>query len=717
MAKKKQDAPVKTGNVNDELEAELAKTAFASLVDLAENLSDMAVECVSTGFPQLDVILHTEKKGLPLGRDVEIYSREPEVGKAQPLSSLTKTPEGWTRMGDLKLGDPLASVDGQPSEVEGIYPQGFRRAYRVSFSDGRSCRCCGEHLWKVGKSQGTQPIKVWGSNNYRTLTTYEIAELLKFKSNRVKLSVPLASGDFGSEAALPLDPYLLGILLGDGSLIGGTPGVSTADDDVLAQVRDIVDQYGCEVFLNAGYDYRIVQKGNGRGMYCPNPVAEILRDLGLRGKDCFDKFVPKQYLVASKEARLQLLAGIINSDGTVGKKGVVSVSTVSFQLARDVQELVWSLGGISRINGPYKKNYTYGGRVLEGSPAYIVSVIMKNIGDVPLIARKRSQLNLAKEQTPRLSIVSVVPDGVAEMQCIKVSHPSHLYVTDNYIVTHNTSLALEIIRSFQVQGLRTAVIDVERTLTVEYLHTCGIITDPKVDPTKYALRIVRPEEAMCAEQILDLIQSTSNIFDLVVIDSVAAMDLKANLEKTADEPNRMGGIAKNLSDFFRKNVMKRACVVWVNQTRQAIGGYNPTGNIRYTTMGGRAMPFFASIRMELSLVEKVKGANDEVFAYKVKVFTAKNKVSVQWKTATLTYVMGEGFSTTYDYLDLGLKMGVIEKKGAWLMFGTERAQGEMKFYHLMKTKPELLEAIRQAVEGQDDFESEVVDGLAQPVAG
>lgn len=361
MAKKKQDAPVKTGNVNDELEAELAQTAFASLVDLAENLSDMAVECVSTGFPQLDVILHTEKKGLPLGRDVEIYSREPEVGK--------------------------------------------------------------------------------------------------------------------------------------------------------------------------------------------------------------------------------------------------------------------------------------------------------------------------------------------------------------------TSMSLEFIRSFQAQGLRTAVIDVERTLTVEYLHTCGIITDPKVDPTKYALRIVRPEEAMCAEQILDLIQSTSNIFDLVVIDSVAAMDLKANLEKTADEPNRMGGIAKNLSDFFRKNVMKRACVVWVNQTRQAIGGYNPTGNIRYTTMGGRAMPFFASIRMELSLVEKVKGANDEVFAYKVKVFTAKNKVSVQWKTATLTYVMGEGFSTTYDYLDLGLKMGVIEKKGAWLMFGTERAQGEMKFYHLMKTKPELLEAIRQAVEGQDDFESEVVDGLAQPVAG
>jgi recombination protein RecA len=278
-------------------------------------------------------------------------------------------------------------------------------------------------------------------------------------------------------------------------------------------------------------------------------------------------------------------------------------------------------------------------------------------------------------------------------------------------------MSLEFIRSFQAQGLRTAVIDVERTLTVEYLHTCGIITDPKVDPTKYALRIVRPEEAMCAEQILDLIQSTSNIFDLVVIDSVAAMDLKANLEKTADEPNRMGGIAKNLSDFFRKNVMKRACVVWVNQTRQAIGGYNPTGNIRYTTMGGRAMPFFASIRMELSLVEKVKGANDEVFAYKVKVFTAKNKVSVQWKTATLTYVMGEGFSTTYDYLDLGLKMGVIEKKGAWLMFGTERAQGEMKFYHLMKTKPELLEAIRQAVEGQDDFESEVVDGLAQPVAG
>jgi len=713
VAKKKQDGPVKTGNVNDELEAELAATAFASLVDLAENLSDMSVSCVSTGFPQLDVILHTEKKGLPLGRDVEIYSREPEVGKAQPLSSLVKTQDGWKRMGGLQLGDPLASIDGQPSVVEGIYPQGFRRAYRVTFSDGRFTRCCGEHLWAVGKNH-----HAWGSDNHRIITTYEIAEILeRNKSRQVFLSIPVVSGDFGREEKLPLDPYLLGILLGDGCLTDSSPTLSTADEDVLQQVRNIVGQYGCEVSPNAGYDYRIVQSGNGRGIYCPNPVAEILRGLGLYGKDCFDKFIPKQYLATSKEGRLQLLAGMINSDGTVGKKGVVSVSTASLQLARDVQELVWSLGGTSRVNGPYKKNYTYGGRVLEGAPGYIVSIIMKNIGDVPLITRKRERLNLAKEQTPRLSIVSVVPDGVEEMQCIKVSHPSHLYVTDNYIVTHNTSLALEIIRSFQSQGLRTAVIDVERTLTVEYLHTCGIITDPKADPTKYALRIVRPEEAMCAEQILDLIQSTSNIFDLVVIDSVAAMDLKANLEKTADEPNKMGGIAKNLSDFFRKNVMKRACVVWVNQTRQAIGGYNPTGNIRYVTMGGRAMPFFASIRMELSLVEKVKGANDEVFAYKVKVYTSKNKVSMPWKTATLTYVMSEGFSTTYDYLDLGLKMGVIEKKGAWLMFGTERAQGEVKFYHLMKTKPELLEAIRQAVEGQDAFETEVDDQAVQPVAG
>ena len=266
-----------------------------------------------------------------------------------------------------------------------------------------------------------------------------------------------------------------------------------------------------------------------------------------------------------------------------------------------------------------------------------------------------------------------------------------------------TSIALDFIRAFQNRGFRTVFIDVERTMTTDYLHTNRIITDPSEDPTKYALRIIRPEEALAAEEILDIVKAQANIFDLVVVDSIAAMDLKANLAKDSDEGNKVAGVALLLSNFLKKNVAKRACIVWVNQTRQVVGGYNPTGNVRYTTTGGRSMLFYGSIRLELAIVDKIKDANDETFAYKVKFFTAKNKLSPQWKTAILTYVFDEGFSTTYDWFDLALKNKIIEKKGGWLAFGDQKVQGELKFYKMMRSNPELFEAIKKAVEGKDSL--------------
>lgn len=268
-----------------------------------------------------------------------------------------------------------------------------------------------------------------------------------------------------------------------------------------------------------------------------------------------------------------------------------------------------------------------------------------------------------------------------------------------------TTLSLQIAKSFQDQGKRTAFVDVERTLTEAYLHKCGIITDANTKD-KYALRIIRPDEALSAEQILNLIKNISNTFDLIVVDSLAAMDLQANLEKTSDDENQVGGISKLMSEFFRKNLKKRASIIWINQTRQVVGGYNPTGNIRYSSTGGRALLFYATIRMELSIVDKIKGpgGDDDIVGYRVKVHTFKNKVSPQWKSAILTYMFEEGFSTTYDWFTLALKTKVIEKSGAWFQFGDVKAQGEIKFYRRMRQDPVLLQSIKDAIAGKDVIE-------------
>jgi recombination protein RecA len=146
-------------------------------------------------------------------------------------------------------------------------------------------------------------------------------------------------------------------------------------------------------------------------------------------------------------------------------------------------------------------------------------------------------------------------------------------------------------------------------------------------------------------------------------------------------------------------VAKRATVVWINQTRQVVGGYSPAGQgPRYATMGGRALPFFGSIRLDLSVIEKLKDSKEDVYAMKVKVYTQKNKVSPQYKSAVLTYVMGEGFSVIYDYFDVALKMKVIDKKGSWYIFGDHKIQGDLSFYHKMKEDPEFFEEIKQAIE-------------------
>lgn len=259
-----------------------------------------------------------------------------------------------------------------------------------------------------------------------------------------------------------------------------------------------------------------------------------------------------------------------------------------------------------------------------------------------------------------------------------------------------TSLGLQILKHWQSLGKTTLIIDVERTITVEFLKQLGIVTTTD-NPDVPAVRISRPSDALSAEEVLDIVKKSSNIFDLVVVDSIGAMDIKANLEKDTDEAAKIGAMALLLSNFLKKNVAKRATIIWINQTRQIVGGYNPTGQIRYSTMGGRALPFFGSIRLDLSVIEKLKDSDENVYALKVKVYTQKNKVSPQFKQAILTYVMGEGFSVHYDYFDMGLKLEVISKKGGWYQFAETRVQGDLNFYHKMQTNPDLFSAIKTAI--------------------
>ncbi|HEY4999811.1 MAG TPA: DnaB-like helicase N-terminal domain-containing protein, partial [Usitatibacter sp.] len=160
----------------------------------------------ATGYTDLDEIT----TGLQDG-DLIIIAGRPSMGKAQPLDAKIKTLAGWKEMGELEVGDALASVDGTPSMVTGIFPKGARQVYRITFSDGRSTECCEEHLWRVECRDWREP---------RVLETRKLRELLGKKRYQHQLWIEQVSGDFGHSDPLPVDPWTLGAMLAEGRLSG-----------------------------------------------------------------------------------------------------------------------------------------------------------------------------------------------------------------------------------------------------------------------------------------------------------------------------------------------------------------------------------------------------------------------------------------------------------------------------------------------------------------
>lgn len=272
-----------------------------------------------------------------------------------------------------------------------------------------------------------------------------------------------------------------------------------------------------------------------------------------------------------------------------------------------------------------------------------------------------------------------------------------------------TSLALQIMKSWQLQGKTCVIEDVENTITEEYLvGELGIVTRPdKNRPWICPVYIAGHGEMLAAEEVLDLTYKLSNSskVDLVVVDSIAGLESKATLEKDLDEAEAMGGCAKLLSRFCRKNKNKHAGIIWINQTRQAgLGQYNPTGQTKYVTPGGRALPFFASIRLELSMLEKLKNPSNEneYIGFKTKVYTAKNKISSPFKQTVMTFIFGDGFSPIYDYVEFGLANGAVVKSGAWYrVLGEQKFQGMVNLYNGLRDNAELFNALKVACDGED----------------
>lgn len=382
------------------------------------------------GWPYMDKM----SQGILPGDVVSIVGR-PAMGKAIRNDEKVLTLTGFKKNGDLKVGDKLASVDGRPNEVVGVYPQGKKKMYALKFQDGREIEASGDHLWELWYRDWKAP---------KVETTVQLIARLQKKRYQGRLSIRLFSGEFGSSDPLPVDPYVLGVLIGDGCFRSTDVRFSTEDPEIVQNLSNRLLQY--QLVHDKGPDWRI---NAGR----KNKLKQYLQEVDLWGRKSIDKFIPQEYLLASRPKRVELLKGLMDTDGTCEKSGTCTYCTVSPVLAVQVQELVRSLGGKSTVRE----------KKVGSTKAFIVSAVLEDQTECFSLSRKLARVRKRTTHiNHKLTIVGVEERQEQECTCIAVSHPDKLYVAGDYVVTHNTWFLLYIaMHNWTIKKLNVLFVSME----------------------------------------------------------------------------------------------------------------------------------------------------------------------------------------------------------------------------------------------------------------
>lgn len=456
---------------------------------------------VPTGFADLDQLTN----GLHAGQMIVIAAR-PAIGKALALDTPLPTPQGWTTMGEVRVGDELLAADGSPTRVvaaTGVMRE--RPCYEVVFDDGTTVVADAQHQWLTD----TRASRRAATGTPAVRTTEEIAATVRLETNdrRVNHSVTNAAPLRLPEAQLPLPPYVLGAWLGDGESAGAR--ITSADPEVVVHLEaeglhvvrqgrlsyalrlpaEAVAVRQCVVcgvdFLPRTSQVRSCGRscgGRAKAVSAPVPppscpdcggpssglvrcqpcrddhgtVTALLRRVGVLRT----KHIPQAYLRASEAQRRALLAGLLDTDGTVNPTGSVQIGMTSRRLIEDVRELVMSLG--YRCGMSTKRVH---GRTEDSSTCYTLTFTTRD--DVFRLERKRlmqkDRVRDAEQRTGRRYITEVRPVRSVPVRCVQIDHPDHLYLaTRSMVPTHNSTVGLDIARSAAIKNnLPTVVFSLE----------------------------------------------------------------------------------------------------------------------------------------------------------------------------------------------------------------------------------------------------------------
>ncbi|MFC4236540.1 hypothetical protein ACFOY8_15145 [Thalassospira xianhensis] len=314
-------------------------------------------------------------------------------GNAQPLDAKVLTPRGWMAMSDMRIGQLVIGSNGFPTPVTGVFPKGPRDVYRVTFSDGASVECCDEHLWDVNT-----PYRRAANKVSRVLSLKQVMDNLFDNANNPRHSIPvMAAAHFDAKDISEGSSYQLGLLLAGAT----SPGMAAKNE-----AANLFEQHSNLTFQSAIW-------------------SALSPDSGL----------PRDSLCIPIKSRVSLLQGLMDVAGLVEDTGAVEFATGSKRMSEAVSTLVRSLGGTAKATFNRTRFLSS-----ETDGHHIVNICLPR-DIVPFSEPERCErwAAAARYNEPVRTMESVEYVGTKRCQCISVAAADHLYVTDDFIVTHNTA--------------------------------------------------------------------------------------------------------------------------------------------------------------------------------------------------------------------------------------------------------------------------------------
>lgn len=401
-------------------------------------------------------------------------------GKLQPFTAKILTPKGWSTIGQVGVGDKIiCPVSGFPVKIKGEYFGENLDIYKITFRDGSSTECCNDHLWKV------QTSKDKTNNKSRVIDVNEILKNGVRTKKGFRYSVPITKPVNFNKKKITLDPYFLGLMLGDGYLpVKRQVTLTSHSNEAVELFSKIKNKVPSDVVYRLDKQY---DNCNARRICFYSKIKPYFKELGLLGQKSRTKFIPKNYLYNTLKIRWSLFQGLMDADGScsISKcKKRLSYSTMSTQLKDDVVELVKSLGGTAFATYETREKYNDG----------VCWKINIRINKNPFTYSRNKDLfdKVSFKNSMTMSITSIEYIGKKDGKCLMLNSKDHLYITDDYIVTHNTTInqSIQVMQSI-CNGLIWVVAfqeNSEWSCKLNYLQfiLCDFVNNVrKNNPSKY----------------------------------------------------------------------------------------------------------------------------------------------------------------------------------------------------------------------------------------